>query len=87
MQFTFALLFALAASFQGKAPAVEPGFTSLFNGKDMTGWRIGGQPESFTVRDGAIVASGPASHAYYDGALRNHRFRNFELRIDIMARA
>ena len=25
-------------------------------------------PESFTVVDGAIVASGPASHAYYDGA-------------------
>ena len=35
----------------------------------------------------AIVASGPASHAYYDGAFRNHRFRNFELRIDIMVRA
>ena len=46
-----------------------------------------GGPQSFTVRDGAIVASGPASHAYYDGAFRNHRFRNFELRIDMMARA
>lgn len=29
--------------------------------------------------------SGPASHAYYDGAFRNHRFRNFELRVDAMA--
>jgi hypothetical protein len=33
------------------------------------------------------VASGPASHAYYDGPVRNHSFRNFELRVDIMARA
>ena len=87
MPFILVLFFALAASFEGKVPAVEPGFTSLFNGKDMTGWKIGGPPESFTVRDGAIVASGPASHAYYDGAFRDHRFRNFELRIYIMARA
>ena len=87
MPFTSVLLVALAAFFQEKGPAVEPGFTSLFNGKDMTGWKISGSPESFTVRDGAIVASGPASHAYYDGAFRNHRFRNFELRIDVMGRA
>jgi hypothetical protein len=88
MRFTVVLIFAWAASFlQAQAPAVEPGFTSLFNGIDLTGWKISGSPESFAVRDGAIVASGPASHAYYDGPFRNHRFRNFELRIDMMARA
>jgi hypothetical protein len=87
MQLTLILLFAFAASLQQNVPAVEPGFTSLFNGKDLTGWKIGGPTESFTVRDGAIVASGPASHAYYDGGFRNHRFRNFELRIDIKAGA
>jgi hypothetical protein len=87
MYLTLVLLFAFAAALQENVPAVEPGFTSLFNGKDLTGWKIGGPPESFTVRDGAIVASGAASHAYYDGGFRNHRFRNFELRIDIMARA
>ena len=76
----------LLTDLQSKSPVVEPGFTSLFNGVDLTGWKISGSPESFTVRDGAIVASGPASHAYYDGSFLNHRFRNFELRIDIMAR-
>jgi hypothetical protein len=88
MRFTVVLLFASAMSLQqGKAPAAEPGFSSLFNGTDLTGWKISGSPESFTVRDRAIVASGPASHAYYDGPVRNHRFRNFELRIDMMARS
>jgi len=67
--------------------ALEPGFTSLFNGTDLRGWRVGGPAKSFAVRDGTIVASGPASHAYYDGPFRNHRFRNFELRLDIMARS
>ena len=81
------LLSAFAASFHGGQPTAEPGFTRLFNGKDLRGWKISGTPESFTVRDGAIVASGPASHAYYDGAFRNHRFRNFELRLDILPRA
>jgi hypothetical protein len=87
MRFISILALALIAAAQEKAPAQEPGFTSLFNGTDMTGWNIAGPPESFTVRDGAIVASGPASHAYYDGAFRKHQFRNFELRVDVMAHA
>src|SRR5438552_18149088 len=77
----------LAAMWQGAAPAVEPGFTSLFNGKDFTGWKISGPPETFTIQAGAIVANGAASHCYYDGSFRNHSFRNFELNVDVMTRA
>ena len=69
----------LELELQAAAPAVEPGFTSLFNGKDFTGWKIVGPPETFTIQDGAIVAKGAASHAYYDGGFRNHSFRDFEL--------
>jgi hypothetical protein len=77
----------VAAGLQAAAPAVEPGFTSLFNGKDFTGWKIGGPSETFTIKDGAIVANGAASHCYYDGNFRNHSFRNFELKVDVMTRA
>ena len=80
------VLIILAAAIQHGAWTVEPGFTSLFNGKDLSGWKISGAQESFTVQDGAIVASGPASHLYYDGPFRNHRFRNFELKVDVMTR-
>jgi hypothetical protein len=76
----------LVAGLQTAAPP-EPGFTCLFNGKDFTGWKISGPPDSFTIKDGAIVAKGPASHAYYDGAFLNHAFRNFELKVDVMTRA
>jgi len=75
----------LAAAVQ-TAPAVEPGFTSLFNGKDFTGWTIAGPAESFTIQDGAIVANGAASHAYYTGEVRKHSFRDFELKVDVMTR-
>ena len=64
----------------------EPGWTSLFNGNDFTGWKVV-NPASFTIKDGAIVANGTAGHAYYDGEFRNHMFRNFELKVDVMTRA
>ena len=77
------LLFALV--FQA-APPIEPGWTSLFNGKDLTGWKVV-NPASWTVKDGAIVANGTAGHVYYDGEFRNHMFRNFELKVDVKAAA
>lgn len=64
--------------------AAEDGWVSLFNGKDLTGWKVGENPGTFTVKDGAIVANGPRSHLYYDGPFRNHTFRNFELKVDVM---
>jgi 3-keto-disaccharide hydrolase len=69
-----------------QAPATEPGWTSLFNGRDFTGWKLS-KPESFKIEDGAIVANGTAGHAYYDGDFKNHTFRNFELKVDVMTRA
>jgi hypothetical protein len=74
---------ALVAFMQ--APEAEAGFTSLFNGKDFTGWKIANEA-SFRIENGAIVANGTAGHAYYDGAFRNHLFKDFELRVDVMTR-
>src|SRR5204862_8184081 len=68
-------------------PVVEAGFTSLLNGRGFTGWQIAGPAETFTIQDGAIVAKGATSHCYYDGPFRNHSFRNFELKVDVMTRA
>src|SRR5258708_29525158 len=80
------LSLALAVSLQSVPATVEPGFTSLFNGKDFTGWKIGGPAESFKIEDGAIVANGAATHCYYDGSFRNQSFRNFELKVDVITR-
>jgi len=66
--------------------AAEAGWTSLFNGKDFTGWKLS-KPESFKVENGAIAANGRASHAYYDGPFLGHTFRNFELKVDVMVKA
>ena len=66
----------------------ESGYVSLFNGKDLTGWKASANPDSFKVENGAIVANavGQASHLFYDGAVGNHAFQNFDLRLDVVAR-
>jgi hypothetical protein len=68
--------------------SVEAGYTTLFNGTSLDGWRVGGPAEAFRVERGAIVAHGTtgASHLFYDGPVGNHSFRNFDLRLDVMAR-
>ncbi len=75
----------LLAFFLQAAPKVEPGFTSLFNGKDFTGWKLSNEA-SWSIENGAIKANGTPGHAFYDGPFRNHMFRNFELRVDVMTK-
>jgi hypothetical protein len=83
-----AVFFQAPAGQKAAAPdsAVEAGWTPLFNGRDFTGWRLS-KPESFKVENGAIAANGRASHAYYDGPLLGHTFRNFELKVDVLVKA
>jgi hypothetical protein len=70
------------------ARTVEAGYVSLFNGKDLTGWKASANPDSFKVENGAIVANavGQPSHLFYDGPVGNHAFQNFDLRLDVLAR-
>ena len=87
------LVFVLAAALQQgltaeprQQGALEPGWTELFNGKDLTGWKISGNLATFKIVEGALVANGPVAHAFYDGPFMNHAFRNFELKVDVMAK-
>jgi hypothetical protein len=75
-----ALILLLAAP----ATFAQDGFISLFNGKDFTGWKVGGDQNTFQIKDGALVANGAVAHAYYDGPVGNHDFKNFELMVDVM---
>jgi hypothetical protein len=70
----------------GLAPlnAADDGWASLFNGTDLTGWKTNENVETFSVKDGAIVAHGSRSHCFYVGDFHNHSFKDFELKVDIM---
>jgi len=62
----------------------EEGFVSLFNGKEFGDWKINESKESWSIKDGAIVAQGPRSHIFYMG--KDNKFKNFELKVDVMTK-
>jgi hypothetical protein len=81
---TFLSLCSLAlVSATAFAAEVEPGFTSLFDGKTFNGWKIA-EPEakSWRIEDGAMVAQGPRSHVFYVGDEKP--FKDFEFKVDVM---
>jgi hypothetical protein len=63
------------------------GWYSLFNGKDLTGWKVSeDNPETFKVIDGDIVAHGKVCHLYYAGPVNHANFKNFEWKCDVMTK-
>jgi hypothetical protein len=56
------------------------GWINLFNGKDLTGWKLGDKNRSkIHVEDGKIVCAGLSSHAFTDW-----QFKNFIFEADVM---
>jgi len=72
------------AAFLLSATKQKQKWVSLFDGKTLNGWKVGENPETFKVEDGAIVANGKVAHLFYDGEEGKHDFKNFELKLDIM---
>ena len=69
----------------GALAAGDTGWVSLFNGKDLDGWKPNEKPDTWYVKDGAIVAHGTRSHCFYVGDFHSHVFHNFELKVDVKA--
>jgi hypothetical protein len=64
----------------------ETGWIALFDGKSLDGWTPNENPDSWTVKDGVLIARGERSHLFYTGPVENHRFKNFEWKCEIMTR-
>jgi hypothetical protein len=74
-----AALIALPAGLRAdEPPKPGPGFTALFNGKDLTGWVAhGGKLEKWGVENGMIYSGGAGGWLMTD-----KEFRDFELRLE-----
>lgn len=68
------------------AEEAEDGWVSLFNGKDLEGWEVAENPETFSVQDGKIVIVGDRAHAFYKGDVADANFKNFEWKCEIMTK-
>lgn len=65
-------------------PVEEEGWISLFDGESFAGWKVNENEATFSIKDGAIVANGERSHLFYDGAVADHNFKNFEFKAQVM---
>lgn len=54
------------------------GWIKLFNGKDLTGWRISDNGQ-WKVDQGRLVAAGPRSHLF-----TTRKFKNFDFKAEVM---
>jgi hypothetical protein len=80
----FAVITALVAPLT--AVETETDFVSLFDGKSLDGWKVNQAPEAFSIEDGAIKANGDCCHLFYEGKVNDAKFKDFELRLDVMTR-
>jgi hypothetical protein len=64
--------------------ATDKGWVSLFDGKSFTNWTPSDNAETFRIDSGMIIVNGNRSHLYYTGPLRDHQFKNFELKVRVM---
>jgi hypothetical protein len=60
----------------------EEGWTCLFDGKTLDGWKASENSDSWKVEDGKLVCFGPRSHLFYTGELAP--FVNFEFKAQVM---
>jgi hypothetical protein len=56
------------------------GWTDLFNGHSIAGWKASGNASSWRVEDGLLVGDGPTSHLFHTGA----DLTNFELEVEVL---
>lgn len=79
-QLTLTALAALALS--PACFAQGDGWVSMFNGKDLAGWKSNEEvPGVFTVENGELKVSGGRAHLFYMGPNGEASFQSFELKL------
>ena len=77
------VLLCVFYGFRNSKPSVAE-WVSLFDGHSLNGWKVGENAGTFSVKDGQIIVHGPTAHLFYEGDYKNHDFKNFELKLDVM---
>jgi hypothetical protein len=68
------------AAVQTAHAADEKGWITLFNGKDLTGWKMSDKSTSkIAVKDGKIVCQGGRAHLFTE-----KQFKNFHFKAEVM---
>jgi opacity protein-like surface antigen len=84
----FKLLSVLATVLCTAAASAADGWTSIFNGKDLSGWKSNAATENqpagvFSAKNGELIVSGGRAHLFYVGADGDANFKNFEFKAKV----
>lgn len=63
-------------------PDKDSEWTTMFDGKTLSGWKASEHKDSWKVEDGKLVCHGERSHLFYDAG--KEPFRNFEFECEVM---
>jgi hypothetical protein len=67
------------------AHAAESAWISMFNGKDLAGWKSNEEtPGVFYVTEGVLKVNGGRAHLFYVGPDGNANFKNFEFKAKVL---
>ena len=83
MQRFFILAIAVACCSVALADP-EAGWEVMFNGKNLTGWKVNEHQDAVRVEDGLIVVQGKRAHAFYMGKDGKADFKNFVMQAEVM---
>src|ERR1700738_1985985 len=81
---TFCAISLCLLACSGSKHAAAGGWISLFDGKSLKNWKVGKNAETFAVENGMIVVNGKTAHLFYVGDLKDHNFKNFDFKADVM---
>ena len=78
------LFLASAFAVLASVATAGDGYVSIFNGKDLTGWKSNEEtPGCFSVEEGALKVSGGRAHLFYIGGDGKASFADFELKLKV----
>ena len=88
MKTAICTLLALAGLLAAPAIQAEDGWISMFNGKDLSGWKSNEEvPGVFTVDNGELKVSGGRAHLFFVGADGAAKFKSFEFKAKVKTTA
>jgi len=77
-------LHSLAFAFLAATASAEDGWVSMFNGKDLAGWKSNQEKaDVFLVKDGELIVNGGRAHLFYVGEDGKANFKNFEFKAKV----
>jgi hypothetical protein len=74
----------MSGAAQGARRTEKAGWSNLFDGATLNGWKATEHPDAWTVKDGTLSCNGERAHLFYVGPVEQAQFRDFEAEFEVL---